>query len=313
MSRRVIRKIDLVRGKKFTGATRRVSLVAASAAFGVFGLSFGSSGATVTPTGSTSGSSAPASSLAHSLKWIIAASAIGEMDKAGGSAIAQSVFNSPNTSIIINYVPPASLASWNANFYFDMKTETQLDVVKKSSFWAKGKGVLYDPEAWSATPLSEQMNVPNTVRHIKNRLNWDNRAVIAAPALDLMNMLAPRTSMVNSFISSNLDGLVASHKATSIDIQAQSLELNPTLYASFVTAVAAQIHMANPNTIVYAGLSTNPSGKSVTTNQLYQDVLLTQNVVSGYWLNIPGQGSLCSACGSAQPGIAIDLLKLLGA
>ena len=39
--------------------------------------------------------------------------------------------------------------------------------------------------------------------------------------------------------------------------------------------------------------------------------LATRSQVSGYWLNIPGQGTACPKCGTPQPQVAIDFLQRL--
>ena len=68
-------------------------------------------------------------------------------------------------------------------------------------------------------------------------------------------------------------------------------------------AAAAQAREANPRVRIFAGLSTNPSGKPVTGKQLYGAVQATRDDVEGYWLNIPGGGAYCPKCGQPQPQV----------
>ncbi len=249
---------------------------------------------------------------AQSLKWIVAYSAILQMDSVNGATVAQSAFDSPNTSIIVAGNPPSAEATWTSKFILDTKSASSLSTMMTATGWNTTTGVLYDPEHWSYTPLVEQLNVPGYVSSMSTTLFGTGHNLIVTPALDLMATLAPGQPYTQSFISLNIDGLAAK-SADAIDIQAQSLETNTTTYANFVTNVANEIKAANPNAVIYAGLSTNPSGSSVTAWQLYKDVLATSGAVSGYWMNIPGQGSLCPTCGTPQPKVAVHLLSMLGA
>jgi hypothetical protein len=38
----------------------------------------------------------------------------------------------------------------------------------------------------------------------------------------------------------------------------------------------------------------------------------TRSAVTGYWLNIPGQGARCPSCNPARPDIAIQVLRQYG-
>jgi hypothetical protein len=103
----------------------------------------------------------------------------------------------------------------------------------------------------------------------------------------------------------------AARYADVYEIQAQSSEANLELYTRFVKAAAAQAREANPKVQVFAGLSTNPSGKQVTSQQLYDAVQATRGEVDGYWLNIPAGGAYCPKCGEPQPQVAVELLRRL--
>ena len=53
-----------------------------------------------------------------------------------------------------------------------------------------------------------------------------------------------------------------------VELQAQSLERGTSTYATFVRDAAAQARAANPRVAILAGLSTNPPGAEVTSQQL---------------------------------------------
>ncbi|MVU77410.1 hypothetical protein GPX89_09135 [Nocardia sp. ET3-3] len=63
--------------------------------------------------------------------------------------------------------------------------------------------------------------------------------------------------------------------------------------------------------MVLAGLSTNPSGQTVTADQVHAALDATRSFVDGYWLNIPQAGTACPRCGTAQPQVAVTLLRQL--
>jgi hypothetical protein len=101
---------------------------------------------------------------------------------------------------------------------------------------------------------------------------------------------------------------VAAH-ADIVELQAQSLERDTAGYASFVRQAAQQVRTANPRAAVLAGLSTNPPGAAVSSEQLAAAIQATRGIVSGYWLNIPGRGPKCPTCNASQPGIGIHALR----
>ena len=95
------------------------------------------------------------------------------------------------------------------------------------------------------------------------------------------------------------------------EIQAQGSEANTAQYSQFLGEAIAQAKAANPNVEVFAGLSTSPDGKLVTSAQLYQDVLATEHEVAGYWLNIPGPSPYSPNVTASHPEVAVGLLNQL--
>jgi hypothetical protein len=76
----------------------------------------------------------------------------------------------------------------------------------------------------------------------------------------------------------------------------------------FVQAAAAQARAANPRVSVLAGLSTNPPGEVVSGQQLAAAIRVSSAAVSGYWLNVPGQGPRGPACRAPRPDLARQML-----
>jgi hypothetical protein len=93
-----------------------------------------------------------------------------------------------------------------------------------------------------------------------------------------------------------------------VELQAQSLERDPPAYATFVREASAQARAGNPDVAVLAGLSTNPPGAAVNSQQLTAAIQASRAAVDGYWLNIPGNGPRCPTCHAAQPDVGIAVL-----
>jgi hypothetical protein len=171
------------------------------------------------------------------------------------------------------------------------------------------RAVLYDPEAWSFTPVAEQRNPGPAVAQAAAAAHAHGLQLIAAPALNLVTVQerspAPRW---RQFLSMRIAAGVAAH-ADIVELQAQSLERDAAGYASFVREAARQVRTANPRAAVLAGLSTNPPGAAVSSQQLTAAMQATRGIVSGYWLNIPGRGPKCPTCNASQPGIGIQALR----
>jgi hypothetical protein len=172
------------------------------------------------------------------------------------------------------------------------------------------EAVLYDPEAWSFTPRSEQRDPAGAAAQAAGLAHAHGLKLLVSPALNLTTVLRPAGSAPRwqTFLDLGVAGSVA-RVADGVELQAQSLERDPATYAAFVRAAAAQARSAHPGVTVLAGLSTNPPGAPVDSGQLTQAVEQSRADVQGYWLNIPGNGARCPACGSPQPGIGAAVLS----
>jgi uncharacterized membrane protein len=170
--------------------------------------------------------------------------------------------------------------------------------------------VLYDPEAWSFTPRAEQLDPASAAQRARDIAHAHGLSLIVAPALNLTTLHpdpagGPRWKQ---FLRLGLAGSIA--KVTDVlEIQAQSLERSTSTYAEFVRDAAAQARAANPRVAILAGLSTNPPGSPVTSQQLTAVIHATRGIVDGYWLNIPGRGPRCPTCNSPRPDVGRAALR----
>jgi hypothetical protein len=171
------------------------------------------------------------------------------------------------------------------------------------------RAVLYDPEAWSFTPAREQRDPARAARQAMDVAHAHGLKLIVAPALNLTTVrpgqAGPRW---RQFLDLGLAGALA-RACDVIELQAQSLERDTATYAAFVRAAAAQARRANPRVTVLAGLSTNPPGAEVSSQQLTAAIGATSGLVSGYWLNIPGRGPRCPTCNAPRPQVGLQALQ----
>ena len=171
-------------------------------------------------------------------------------------------------------------------------------------------GVLYDPEAWSFTPVAEQRDPVRAAVRAAAVAHAHGLRLIVAPALNLTTVLDPAGQQPRwqEFLSLHLAGRLA-RAADVVEVQAQSLERDTVVYASFVRTATSQATAANPGIAMLAGLSTNPPGAPVDGQHLAAAIQATRSAVAGYWLNIPSPGARCPTCHAARPDIAIQVLR----
>jgi hypothetical protein len=184
------------------------------------------------------------------------------------------------------------------------------DAVSRGQLRGGIYGVLYDPEAWSFTPVAEQRDPVRAAVRAAAVAHAHGLRLIVAPGLDLTTVLDPAGQQPRwqKFLSLHLAGQLA-RAADVIEVQAQSLERDTVAYASFVRTATSQATAANPGIAMLAGLSTNPPGAPVDGQHLAAAIQATRSAVAGYWLNIPSPGARCPTCHAARPDIAIQVLR----
>ena len=174
------------------------------------------------------------------------------------------------------------------------------------------RAVLYDPEAWSFTPAAEQRDPVQAASTAAGLARAHGLQFIAAPALNLTTVLARGSAAPRwqQFLDLQLAARMAK-VADVIELQAQSLERDSAAYATFVREAAAQARAAHPGVTVLAGLSTNPPGAFVASDQLVAAISASRAFVDGYWLNIPAPGRRCPTCNQKRPDVGIEALRAI--
>jgi hypothetical protein len=225
--------------------------------------------------------------------------------------VAARYLNSPLTTIITGRNISASLENWRAAFAFDTRSLQEIQRAGADPLSPRITMVLYDPEHWSFTPIAQQQAVGPSVQAAATLAHQAGLELIAAPATNLATSRPNGESAATAFLQTGDLGKAAS-SADWVEIQAQGLERNPDQYAAYIGQAVRQIRQVSKSAVIYAGLSTNPSGPQVELAELSADVKLTSGEVSGYWLNVPAQGAACPRCGQPQPQLAIELLEQVG-
>jgi hypothetical protein len=185
------------------------------------------------------------------------------------------------------------------------------DALASGQLPAGTRAVLYDPEAWSFTPAAEQRYPVRAAARAAELAHARGLQLIVAPALNLTTVLAPDGGAAprwRRFLDLRLAGAIA-RVADIIELQAQSLERSTATYATFVREAAAQARSARPGVTVLAGLSTNPPGPVVRSQQLTAAIQASWHSVEGFWLNIPGRGPRCPTCNPPRPDVGIEALR----
>ncbi|HEV2376667.1 MAG TPA: hypothetical protein VGS19_31400 [Streptosporangiaceae bacterium] len=174
--------------------------------------------------------------------------------------------------------------------YAAFRTALTLRQIAAGTHW-----VAYDNEAWSATPSREQ-EAPVQYETLFSRLAHSRGyKVILMPAQDLVPSFQRGGISWRQYLTLGLAS--ASARLSDIyEIQAQPYEQTAFRqaqdYVQFVRQATAQARAANPNAIVFAGLST---ARVTSAADLSQDFTATRGLVSGYWLNIPKDRSTAGA------------------
>jgi hypothetical protein len=173
------------------------------------------------------------------------------------------------------------------------------------------KAVLYDNEAWDLTPKYEQNQFAEFAQRFAELAHQNGYLVIVTPAVDLATaQQAAGEPRFATFLRLNIPAIAAKY-ADVYEIQAQGSQIPANTFASYVSEAAAQARAANPRVLVFAGISTNPSGHHVTADQILAAIAATRNVVDGYWFNVPAPGPSCPNCNDFRPDMAIDVLRRL--
>ncbi|MDH6574422.1 hypothetical protein [Kitasatospora sp. MAP5-34] len=259
-----------------------------------------------------SGSPGAGSGTSSGTSWIVSGSTLTRLlaaDPTGATAARK--FDTPNAYVLTGAAEWAVPAGWRSTPTASFTSYAALQsAFARHSLDPRIRAVLYDNEHWSLTPQREQADPAHYDQLAAELVHQHQLLFVAAPATDLVNKLTPNAATGNfdSFLGLGLAAQIARY-ADVLDIQSQGAQNNPTLFASFVSAVATQARQANPGVKVLAGISTNPSGTAATAATMDRAARAVRTHVDGYWLNDPAASPACPACAGPYPQVALAALR----
>ena len=258
-------------------------------------------------TGPVPGSASP-HAVGAATHWIVAEWAVRLLQQAGlPSSLVGALFDNPNTFLIDTNDSQIAAELPNAT---RVARYTSFAAIQQAfaagTVPAADRAIMYDCEAWSFTPSNEQAQPVAFAARAQALAHQHNMRFIFTPAANLA-AASGGGSKYQNFVAENLAGQSAPVSDV-LELQAQQAEGTPD-FLPFVTGVVKQARAANPAVVVLVGLSTNPVGHAVTSQDLLGALSSTRSMVDGYWLNIPQGGPQCPTCGAAQPQTAVALLQ----
>jgi len=166
---------------------------------------------------------------------------------------------------------------------------------------ADTRAVVYDNEISTGTPAAELEDPVRYCQMTARLLHQHGLKYIASPGFDLSGPQPANGEWFQQFAGAGLMncGLHADY----LDVQDQLKQGRP-IYAQDAKAAVALLHEINPRAKLLMGLSTSPSGRLDTADELWQAYQDTHRLVDGYWLNVPHNVS-----GHSRPTVALQFLQ----
>jgi hypothetical protein len=149
--------------------------------------------------------------------------------------------------------------------------------------------VLYDPEGWDATPLSERRDPATAMRAFGELARSNGFVAVITPHPSLVAVpggacvIAEGESTEAAYLRCGIQAAAARY-ADVVEVQGQYLETDVAAYRGFVSAAAQQARTANPAVTVLSGISTNFTDDPAVLYTAWRSVL---DVVDGHYLNVP--------------------------
>jgi hypothetical protein len=230
----------------------------------------------------------------------------------GDDPSARVLFAGPETYVIVRPLQIVSLPSgWRSIPTVSYRSFASMSANFTAGNAPRSGAVLYDNEKWADTPEDERADPAAYEQRAGALAHAHGLRFIATPAMDLTAALDGGPGTISTKYLRLGIARDAAKYADVIDIQAQSLEFDPSTYGAFVAAAARQARASNPHIVVVAGLTTgrnHPDGSPPTSDDLLRATAATRGSVDGYWLNVPNHGADCPQCGAFRPDIALDFL-----
>ena len=251
--------------------------------------------------------------------WIIGASAITLLQQAGlSNSLLQYFFDNAETYLVVGNQTsigdqfPNAVQVDRFTSFADMQS-----AFSSGSIPAGTKAIMYDNEGWSLTPNNEKQAPIQYAAQAEALVHQHDMQLVFTPAVNLANInssggvskQANGNSKWVNYLNQDLAGR-GSAVSDVFDIQAQQAEATSE-FLPFSNQSIRQARVGNPHAVVMVGIGTNPSGRSVTAQEIMDAYQSTRAETDGYWLNIPQAGPECPDCGTVQPEVAVSFLQSL--
>jgi hypothetical protein len=153
--------------------------------------------------------------------------------------------------------------------------------------------VMYDPEAWSQTPLAQQNNPVAYIEKLANQLHQVDATLNITPAPDLESSITPDTSQWPALLLQNVL-LPSAPYVDAITLQFQRYEADPATFESLVANAVTALHEVNPHLQIYEDVS-SAAVWGVSNANLVAEVQHIAPIVSGIWFTTPSGSDLSPA------------------
>lgn len=200
--------------------------------------------------------------------------------------VARPFFDVPNSYVIEGWdVWPWASAS-QRTAYWASEAEFEKDVRSQGGGLPGVQAVLYDPEAWAATPMEEQRDPAAAMQRFADLGRELGYKVVITPGLTLPSVGNatcggnPDEDAYDAYLRCNIAGTAAKY-ADVVEVQAQTLQGEPDRYLDFTKKAAVQIRSSNPNAMVISGLRVR---NEESLDDVKRTWLATLNTVDGYYL-----------------------------
>jgi hypothetical protein len=228
--------------------------------------------------------------------WVITRANV-ELLESFDAELAAAFFDGPQTVALDGYGDAIVAEGWASLAAFEADVDAGLIPDEVTM-------VMYDPEAWEHTPLSEQLDPARAMAEFAELARSQGYEVLMTPHPGLVTVPGavcaqhPGESVPAAFVRCGLPA-AAAVSADIVDLQLQSLQQHPARYREWVAAAARQSRRANPQAQVLAHLTTRLAPDPTVLYAAWRSV---QPVVDGCYIGVP-QG--------ARPRMAIGFLRMI--
>jgi hypothetical protein len=214
--------------------------------------------------------------------WITAAGTIGAIASVD-AAVAGFIFGSTDAIALGGWPGARTGRAWasSARFSDDVRAGTISDDVTV---------VMYDPESWNATPLSEKLDPTRSIESFCALARANGYSVVVTPHPNLVCVPGspheplPGETRESAYLRSGIiEASVAN--ADVYETQAQRLQRDPAAYRAFVRDTVLRARGVNREVHVISGLSTHP-GYAATPGMLGDAWACVRDLVDGHYLSL---------------------------